>query len=201
MLQNGNIKSDGHVEQSWSKPQQGWLETTLYSLHKGDGQPPVTKVFTQSGEGPHPKLSTTYSDVDNGRSKLLSSHLEQILSKVPSTQQDNQGGKAVWPKGKLHYLSYIRPASSDHAEPQSQVSFSSKIQRPNLDRLLLRAGSNRQNAKEPLGDMDGKINCLIVCFRNFILYSFYIEFMLVLFKGKFCFLFCFVLFFKHFLLS
>nr|XP_046227703.1 receptor-type tyrosine-protein phosphatase N2 [Scatophagus argus] len=149
-VQTEKIKSD-HLEPSKSKPQHSWKETTLYSLHGGDGQPPVTKVFTQSGEGKHPMLSTTYSKQDPGRSKLLSNHLERLLAEVPSTQQ---GDKVAWPKGKLHYLSYIRPAPSDHVEPQSQVDYDSKIQRPNLDRLLLKAGSNRLTAKEPLSIMD-----------------------------------------------
>uniref|UniRef100_A0A4W6FJG6 Protein tyrosine phosphatase receptor type N2 n=1 Tax=Lates calcarifer TaxID=8187 RepID=A0A4W6FJG6_LATCA len=87
----------------------GWKETTIYSLQKGAGQPPVTKVFTKSGEGRHPKLSTTYSNRDPGRSKLLSSHLEQLLAEAPGTQQGVPGGEASWPKGKLHYLSYVRP--------------------------------------------------------------------------------------------
>lgn len=114
-------------------------------------------MFTQSGEGRHPKLSTTFSNRDPGRSKLLTSQLERLLAEVPSTQQGAPGGKSAWPKGKLHYLSYIRPAPSDHAEPQSQVDFGSKTQRPNLDRLLLKAGSNRMTAKEPLSVTDGKI--------------------------------------------
>uniref|UniRef100_A0A8P4K1S9 Protein tyrosine phosphatase receptor type N2 n=1 Tax=Dicentrarchus labrax TaxID=13489 RepID=A0A8P4K1S9_DICLA len=91
------------------QPGQGWKETTLYSVHKGDGQPPVTKVFTQSGEGRHPKLSSSYSNRDPGRSKPLSSQLERLLAEVPSVQQGAPGGKDAWPKGKLHYLSYIRP--------------------------------------------------------------------------------------------
>ncbi|XP_034717880.1 receptor-type tyrosine-protein phosphatase N2 [Etheostoma cragini] len=149
-------KSEGHLEPIQSKPQQGWKETTIYSHQKGSGQPPVTKVFTQSGEGRHPKLSSTYSNQDPGRSKLLSSQLERLLAEVPSTQQSSPGGKAAWPKGKLHYLSYIRPAPSDHAEPQSQVAFGSKTQRPDIDRLLLKAGSNRLTVKEPLSVMDEK---------------------------------------------
>ncbi|KAA8580674.1 hypothetical protein FQN60_013632, partial [Etheostoma spectabile] len=149
-----DIKSEGHLEPSRSKPQQGWKETTIYSHQKGAGQPPVTKVFTQSGEGRHPKLSTTYSNQDPGRSKLLSSQLERLLAEVPSNQQSSPSGKAARPKGKLHYLSYIRPAPSDHAEPQSQVAFGSKTQRPDLDRLLLKAGSNRLTVKEPLSVMD-----------------------------------------------
>ncbi|XP_070842610.1 receptor-type tyrosine-protein phosphatase N2 [Chaetodon trifascialis] len=153
-VQNGDVKSDDRLEASRSKPQQGWKETTLYSIHKGDGQPPLTKVFTQSGEGRHPKLSTTYSNQDLGRSKLLSSQLERLLAEVPSTQQGAPGGKAAWPKGKLHYLSYIQPAQSDHTEPQSQMAFGSKTQRPNLDRLLLKAGSNRLTPKEPLSVTD-----------------------------------------------
>ncbi|XP_033494642.2 receptor-type tyrosine-protein phosphatase N2 [Epinephelus lanceolatus] len=153
-VQNEDIKSEGHLEPSRSKPQQGWKETTIFSHQKGAGQTPVTKVFTQSGEGRHPKLSAVYSNRDPGRSKLLSSQLERLLAEVPSTQQGALDGNAAWPKGKLHYLSYIRPAQSDHAEPQSQVAFGSKTQRPNLDRLLLKAGSNRLTAKEPLSVMD-----------------------------------------------
>ncbi|XP_059182560.1 receptor-type tyrosine-protein phosphatase N2 [Centropristis striata] len=148
-VQNEDIKSEGHLEPSRTKPQQGWKETTIYSHQKGAGQPPVTKVFTQSGEGRHPMLSTTYSNRDPGRSKLLSSQLGRLLAEVPSTQQGAPGGK-----GKLHYLSYIRPAPSDQAEPQSQVAFSTKTQRPNLDRLLLKVGSNRLPAKQPLSVMD-----------------------------------------------
>ncbi|TKS87657.1 Receptor-type tyrosine-protein phosphatase N2 [Collichthys lucidus] len=150
--QNGQIKSDGPLEPSRSKPQQGWRETTLYSLHKGDGQPPVTKVFTKSGEGRHPKLSATYSNRDQGRSKPLSSQLERLLAEVPSTQQGSPGGKTAWPKGKLHYLSYMQPALGDHAEPQ--LAFGSKAQRPDLDRLLLKADSNQLTAKKPLNVMD-----------------------------------------------
>ncbi|XP_070709186.1 receptor-type tyrosine-protein phosphatase N2 [Pempheris klunzingeri] len=153
-VQNEDIKSDGRLAPSRSKPQQGWRETTLYSLHKGDGQPPITKVFTQSGEGRHPKLSTTYPNRDPGRSKQLSSQLERLLAQLPSTQRDAPGGKAVWPNGKLHYLNYIRPASNDHVEPQSQVAFGSKTQRPNLDRLLFKASPNRLTAKQPLNGVD-----------------------------------------------
>ncbi|TNN70774.1 Receptor-type tyrosine-protein phosphatase N2 [Liparis tanakae] len=150
--QKEDIKSEGHFEPSRLKPQQGWKETTIYSHHKGAGQPPVTKVFTQSGEGRHPKLSTSYSNRDPGGSKLLKSHLEQLLADVPSTQQGAAGGKSAWPKEKLHYLSYIRPAPNNNAEPQSHVAFSSKT--PNLDRLTLKAGSNRLTDKEPLNIMD-----------------------------------------------
>uniref|UniRef100_UPI0037E8C45D receptor-type tyrosine-protein phosphatase N2 n=1 Tax=Semicossyphus pulcher TaxID=241346 RepID=UPI0037E8C45D len=156
-VQNEGIKSDDHLEPSRSKPQQAWKETTLYSLHKGDGQPPVTKVFTKSGEGRHPGFSKTFSNQDAEKSKLLSSQLERLLAEIPSTKQGGQGGKATWPEGKLHYLSYTRPAPSDHAEPQSQVAFTSKTQRPNLDRLLLKAGSNRLKEKEPLSVMDDHI--------------------------------------------
>uniref|UniRef100_A0A8C3AWZ2 Protein tyrosine phosphatase receptor type N2 n=1 Tax=Cyclopterus lumpus TaxID=8103 RepID=A0A8C3AWZ2_CYCLU len=132
----------------------GWKETTIYSHQKGSGQPPVTKVFTQNGDGRHPKLSTTYSNRDPGGSKLLTSHLEQLLAEVPSTQQGAAGVNSAWPKGKLHYLSYIRPAPNNNAEPQSHVAFSSKTQKPNLDRLLLKAGSNQMTDKEPLNIMD-----------------------------------------------
>ncbi|XP_051796006.1 receptor-type tyrosine-protein phosphatase N2 isoform X1 [Acanthochromis polyacanthus] len=153
-VQNEDIKSGDRLEPSRPKPQQGWKETTIYSLQKGAGQPPVTKVFTQSGEGRHPKLSTTYSNQDSGRSKVLSGHLERLLSGAPGPQQGSPGGEAAWPKGKLHYLSYMRPTPIGQAEPQTQVTFGSKTQRPNLDRLLFKSGSNRLPAKEPLSVMD-----------------------------------------------
>lgn len=160
LLKNEDFRSDGHSEPSWPKPQKGWKETTVYSLQEGAGQPPVTKVFTQSGEGRHPKLSTTYSNQDPGRSKLLSSHVERLLAGAPGTQQGSLGREGPWPK-KLHYLSYIHPAQSEHAKLPSQEAFGSKPQRPNLDRLLVKAGSNRLTAKEPLSVMDGKISLFI----------------------------------------
>ncbi|XP_022622941.1 receptor-type tyrosine-protein phosphatase N2 isoform X2 [Seriola dumerili] len=153
-VKNEDIKSDGDSEPSRPKPQQGWKETTVYSLQKGAGQPPLTKVFTQSGEGRHPKLSTTYTNRDPGKSKLLSSHLERLLTGAPGTQLGTPGGEASRPKGKLRYLNYIRPSPSEDAKLQSQVAFGSKTQRPNLDRLLFKAGSNRLTAKEPLSVVD-----------------------------------------------
>ncbi|XP_017262186.1 receptor-type tyrosine-protein phosphatase N2 [Kryptolebias marmoratus] len=148
-IQNEDIKPDSA---SKPKPKQGWKETTIYSLQKGAGQPPVTKVITKSGEGRHPKLSTTYSSQD--KSKLLSNHLEQLLSGASSTQQGISGGEAAWPKGKLHYLNYMQPAQSNHAEPQA--AFGSKTAQPDLNRLLFKAGSNRLTAKEPLSTMDDR---------------------------------------------
>ncbi|KAK2859567.1 hypothetical protein Q5P01_004187 [Channa striata] len=153
--EGANVRNeDIKLQPSRPKSPQGWKETTIYSLQKGAGQAPVTKVVSQSGEGRHPKLSTTYSNQDLGRGKLLSSHLEQLLAGAPGSQQGTTGGEAVWPKGKLHYLNYIQPGSSDHAELQPQLSFGSKTQRPNLDRLMFKAGSNRLTAKEPLSVMD-----------------------------------------------
>uniref|UniRef100_A0A3B4FJX6 Protein tyrosine phosphatase receptor type N2 n=1 Tax=Pundamilia nyererei TaxID=303518 RepID=A0A3B4FJX6_9CICH len=135
---------------------EGWKETTIYSLQKGAGQPPITKVVTQSGEGRHPKLNKAYSNQNPGKSTLLSSHMERLLSGAPGTQQGSPGGEAMWPKGKLHYLSYVRPALNDHTEPQTQVAFGSKAQKPNLDQLLFKADSNRltrfiQNLVNQLG--------------------------------------------------
>uniref|UniRef100_A0A672J840 Protein tyrosine phosphatase receptor type N2 n=1 Tax=Salarias fasciatus TaxID=181472 RepID=A0A672J840_SALFA len=147
-----HAEEDGHP--SRPKPQTGWKETTVYSLQKGAGQPPITKVFTQSGEGRHPKLSTTSSSQGPGRSELLSSHLAQLLAAAPGRQQGGPGGEAEGPRGKPHYLSYVRPAPSDHAEPQTLAVYGSKPQRPDLDTLLLKAGSNRLAAKHPLGVMD-----------------------------------------------
>ncbi|XP_029385196.1 receptor-type tyrosine-protein phosphatase N2 [Echeneis naucrates] len=152
-VQNEDFKS-GDLEPSRSKPQQGWKETTVYSVQKGAGQPPLTKVFSQSGEGRHPKLSASLANRDPGRSMLLSSHIERLLGGAPGTQVDAPGKEASQPKGKLSYLSYIRPSPSEHAKLQSQAAFGSKTQRPNLDRLLLKAGSNGVTAKEPLSIMD-----------------------------------------------
>ncbi|KAM9331675.1 LOW QUALITY PROTEIN: receptor-type tyrosine-protein phosphatase N2 [Pholidichthys leucotaenia] len=152
-VQNEDLKSDDRLETGKPKPQQAWKETTIYSVHKGDGKPPITKVFTKSGEGPHPKLSAAHSNQDPGRSKLLSSHLEQLLAGAPGTQQGVPDGEAAWPKGKLHYLSNMQPSQNDHPEPHALVDFNSRPQRP-LDRLLFKAGSNRLPAKEPLSLMD-----------------------------------------------
>ncbi|XP_015810121.3 receptor-type tyrosine-protein phosphatase N2 [Nothobranchius furzeri] len=146
-IQNEDINTDSP---SQPKPKQGWKETTIYSLQKGAGHPPVTKVISKSGEGRHPKLSTSYSSQD--KSKLLSNHLEQLLSGASGTQQGISGGEAAWPKGKLHYLSYMQPVQSDHAEPQA--AFGSKTTQPDLNRLLFKAGSNRLAAKEPPSAVD-----------------------------------------------
>lgn len=154
IVQNEDIKPDAPSEPSRPKPKQGWKETTIYSLQKGAGAPPVTKVITQSGDGRHPKLSTTSSQQDPGRSKLLSNHLEQLLVGAPGTRQGIPGGEAVWPKGKLQYLSQTRPAQSDRTQLQTQVDFGSKTANPNLDRLLFKAGSVRPNVKEPPSVMD-----------------------------------------------
>ncbi|KAJ4918354.1 hypothetical protein JOQ06_019550 [Pogonophryne albipinna] len=140
---NEDVKSEGDLEPSRSKPKHSWKETTVFSHQKEAGQPPITNVFTHTGEGKHPKLSPSYANRDQGRNKLLASHLERLLSEVPSTQQGNE---------KLHYINYIRPASSNQAE--SQVAFTSKSQRPNLDRLLFKGNSNPPAAKEPLSAVD-----------------------------------------------
>ncbi|MEQ2208948.1 hypothetical protein XENOCAPTIV_020286, partial [Xenoophorus captivus] len=134
------------------KPKQGWKKTTIYSLQKGAGQPPVTKVITKSGDGRHPKLSTTYARPEPDRSKLLSNHLQQLLPGASGTQQGVTAGGPVWPKGKLHYLNYLQPAQNDRADPQ--IAFGSNTAMPNLDRLLFKAGSNWFPAKNPYSVMD-----------------------------------------------
>ncbi|XP_076017203.1 receptor-type tyrosine-protein phosphatase N2 [Genypterus blacodes] len=154
-IQSEDIQSNGRLEPSRSKPQQGWKTTTVFSHQKGADQPPVTKVFTQSGEGRHPHLATAFSKQDPGRSKLLSSQLDRLLSGEKTNQQQPPGDEAPWPKGKLHYLSYIRPPQSDTFQPQSRVGFGSETSRPNLDRLLFNPGSIHQTPpKEPLSVMD-----------------------------------------------
>ncbi|KAM8822456.1 receptor-type tyrosine-protein phosphatase N2 [Spinachia spinachia] len=152
--ENEDTKSEGHPEPSRLKPQQGWKETTIYSHQKGAGQPPVTKVFTQSGEGRHPKLGPTYSNRDPGGGQLLNSHLEQLLAKVPSPRQGPPSGKSAWPKGKLHYLGYVQPATDGREEPLSRVAFGSETQKPPPERLMLKTGSNHLNAGEPHSVVD-----------------------------------------------
>lgn len=138
-MQNGDFNPELPPESGRSKLKPGWKETTLYSLHRGDGSPPLTKVFTKSGEGRHPLLSNQ----DPGR-KELPSKLDRLLAPA---------GKEAWPAGKLRYLNHIHPAS--HSE--SRLDFGSSPQRPVQDRVLFRTGSNRPAPKEPLGIDDGKI--------------------------------------------
>ncbi|KAM4544005.1 receptor-type tyrosine-protein phosphatase N2 [Fundulus diaphanus] len=147
VIQNEDITPGALKKPSQPKPKQAWKETTVYSLQKGTGQPPVTKVITKSGDGRHPKLSATYPGHEPDRSKLLSNHLQQLLPGALGPQQGVTGGEPVWPKGKLHYLSYLQPAQSNHAD--TQIAFGSRTAKPNLDRLLFKAGSNRLPAKNP----------------------------------------------------
>lgn len=140
MSQKGDFKADPPFDSGWSKAKPGWKETTLYSLHRGDGKPPLTKVFTKTGEGRHPLLANK----DPGRSGLPSKQLERLLA---------PGGKEAWPTGKLRYLNYVHPAG--HSE--SQLDFGSSPQSPNPDKVLFQASSNRPTPKEALGASDGKI--------------------------------------------
>ncbi|XP_020568112.1 receptor-type tyrosine-protein phosphatase N2 [Oryzias latipes] len=149
-VQDEDMMSDALSAPSQPKPKQGWKETTIYSLQKGAGQPPVSKVITKSGEGRHPKLSASIQDPHRG--KHLSNHLEQLFAGTAGTQQGVPGGEAVWPKGKLQYLSYLRPAQST-AKPQTQA-FDSKTSKLDLDGLLFKAGSDRLAVKKPLDAMD-----------------------------------------------
>ncbi|XP_024136017.1 receptor-type tyrosine-protein phosphatase N2 isoform X1 [Oryzias melastigma] len=146
-VQHEDMVSDALSAPGRPKPKQGWKETTIYSLQKGAGQPPVSKVITKSGEGRHPKLSTAYSIQDPHSSKHISNHLEQLLTGASGKQQGD--GEAVWPKGKLQYLGYLRPAQSNQAEPQTSA-FGSKTSKLDLDGLLFKAGSDRLAAKKPL---------------------------------------------------
>lgn len=112
-------------------------------------------------------MLNTFTNQDPGRSQLPSGQLERLLAEATGARQDAPGRKAVLPTGKLHYLSYIRPSSGGHYESQSQLDFGSKTQRPNLDKLPFKVGSNRLTAKDPLTDMDGKIAFLFPCYRYF----------------------------------
>lgn len=115
-------------------------------------------------------FSPSYSSPEPGRGKLLSSHLERLLAEAPGTQQGDPGGKTAWPAGKLHYLNSIHPLAPDsQSETASQVAFGPKAERPDLDKLLFKAGANHHSAKEPLNSMDGK--CVFICF---ILYFFFL---------------------------
>ncbi|KAM8881055.1 receptor-type tyrosine-protein phosphatase N2 [Synchiropus picturatus] len=142
-----DAQNDDQVEMSQPKPKQGWKETTIYSVHKGDGQPPVTKVFSKSGEGRHPKLSTAYSDDDAEQNKLLSSHLEKLFAGAPGAQRGGTDMESAWPKGKLYYLNQIHPMLSDHE----------KEPLPNIDKLLMKEDSNRMIAKKPPSMMDEQL--------------------------------------------
>ncbi|XP_047205387.1 receptor-type tyrosine-protein phosphatase N2 isoform X3 [Girardinichthys multiradiatus] len=152
VIQSEDFTPDALKKPIKPKPKQGWKETTIYSLQKGAGQPPVTKVITKSGDGRHPKLSTTYARPEPDRSKLLSNHLQQLLPGASGTQQGVAAGGPVWPKGKLHYLNYLQPAQNDRADPQ--IAFGSNTAKPNLDRLLFKAGSNWLPTKNPYSVMD-----------------------------------------------
>ncbi|XP_072307064.1 receptor-type tyrosine-protein phosphatase N2 [Eucyclogobius newberryi] len=144
-IQNEDFYSDGQTE-STSKPKHTWKEHTIYSIHNGDGQPSVTKVFTKTGEGRHPKLGSTFSN---------QGHLERLLNDIPTkTQHDSSGVQGTWPKEKLQYFSSVHPASNDKEDMQSQLAFGSKPSRPNLDKLLYKTGSNHHNSKQPFGLMD-----------------------------------------------
>ncbi|TWW70874.1 hypothetical protein D4764_17G0003570, partial [Takifugu flavidus] len=137
--QNDDFKSDPPFESGWSKPKPGWKETTLYSLHRGDGNPPLTKVITKTGEGRHPLLSSK----DPGRNELPSKQLERLLA---------PGAKEAWPTGKLRYLNYIHPVGHS----ASQLDFGSSPQRPNPDKVLFQTSPNRHASKEPLGISDDR---------------------------------------------
>ncbi|XP_075903583.1 receptor-type tyrosine-protein phosphatase N2 isoform X4 [Nelusetta ayraudi] len=159
--QNDDIKPDPYAAPSQTRPQQGWKETTLYSVHRGDGQPPLTKVFTKSGEGRHPVFSAAHqpADQDPARSKLLSSHLERLLAGAPATQQADTGGDTAWPPaGRLRYLNTVHQLAPDgQSERPPQLAFGPKAERPNLDKLLFNAGANRHPAKEHHDSMDDKL--------------------------------------------
>lgn len=81
LSQSDGVKPDLPSESGGSKVKPSWKETSLYSLHRGDGKPPLTKVFTKTGDGRHPLLSNP-----------------------------DPAGKEAWPTGKLRYLNYIHPA-------------------------------------------------------------------------------------------
>ncbi|XP_077365209.1 receptor-type tyrosine-protein phosphatase N2 [Festucalex cinctus] len=130
--QNEGIAYDGPPD--LGPPKSGWKETSVYSLQKGADQPPITKVFSQSGEGRHPKFSAPY--------KPLSNHLEQLFT---------EGGPSG-SKGKLRYLGYVRPPPEE-----VRVAFGSKAPKPNLDGLLFKSGSNQMTAKKPPNFMNDRL--------------------------------------------
>ncbi|XP_037136004.1 receptor-type tyrosine-protein phosphatase N2 isoform X2 [Syngnathus acus] len=107
-------------------PKSAWKETSVYSLQKAANQAPITKVFSQSGEGRHPELSAPY--------RPLSNPLGQLLTQVGPTGS----------KGKLRYLGYVRPPPDE-----VHLAFPPKSPKAKLDGLLLRSGSDRATAKKP----------------------------------------------------
>ncbi|XP_061877602.1 receptor-type tyrosine-protein phosphatase N2 isoform X1 [Entelurus aequoreus] len=114
---------------AYDEPKTGWKQTGVYSVQKGD-QAPVTKVFSHSGQGRHPD--------DN---KALSNHLDQLLGGGLS------GPQASWPKGKLRYLSYVRPPPRDQ-----QVAFGSKSPKTNSNHLLFKSVPSQLSGKKHLDD-------------------------------------------------
>ncbi|XP_049605932.1 receptor-type tyrosine-protein phosphatase N2 isoform X2 [Syngnathus scovelli] len=107
-------------------PKSAWKETSVYSLQKAANQAPITKIFSQSGEGRHPELSAPY--------RPLSNHLGQLLT---------QGGP-TGSKGKLRYLGYVRPPPDE-----VHLAFGPKSPKAKLDGLLFRSGSDRPTAEKP----------------------------------------------------
>lgn len=146
-MQNDDFNPDLPSEPGRSKLKPGWKETTLYSLHRGDGNPPLTKVFTKTGEGRHPLLSNQ----DPGRNELPSKQLDRLLAPA---------GKEAWPTGKFRYLNYIHPAG--HSEPRLELG--SSPQRPSPDKVLFRTSSNRPAPKEPFSISDGKMLLAVYVF-------------------------------------
>lgn len=126
LLQNDGVRPNLPSEWGRSRLKPGWKETTLYSLHRGDGNPPLTKVFTKSGEGPHPLLS---HQEPGGR------ELDRLLGPA---------GKEAWPAGRLQYLSSIHPGPHS----KYQLDLGSGPQKPIPNQVLFRSGSTGPAPKE-----------------------------------------------------
>ncbi|XP_077592647.1 receptor-type tyrosine-protein phosphatase N2 [Stigmatopora nigra] len=123
-IQNDGVSYDGPPNRGL--PKSGWKETSIYSHQKGADQAPITKVFSKSGEGRHPKLAASYKPHFN--------QLEQILG----------GREPPESNGKLRYLGYVRPPPD-----MVRMDFGSKGPKSNLDSLLFRTGADQRMAKKP----------------------------------------------------
>ncbi|XP_041737016.1 receptor-type tyrosine-protein phosphatase N2 [Coregonus clupeaformis] len=140
------------------QPKKG--KSTFYNLQSA-GPPQGGKVFTQGAVGSwRSPVETAYSSQEPGSARGsatgLAAQLERYLAGAAHTQSRPVPGEVVGPKGKLHYVSYVRPVRpGGQVEPQTRLGGSgSKPPRPNIDRLLFKAASNHQVPKEQLSTVD-----------------------------------------------
>ncbi|XP_014036135.1 receptor-type tyrosine-protein phosphatase N2 isoform X3 [Salmo salar] len=150
------LQREGPLNQNEDlQPKKG--KSTFYNLQSA-GPPQGGKVFTQGAVGSwRSPVETAYSSQEPGRARGsamgLAAQLERYMAGAAHTQSRPVPGAVVGPKGKLYYVSYVRPGGQ--VVPQTQLGGSgSKPPRPNIDRLLFKAASNHQVPKEQLSTMD-----------------------------------------------